>query len=146
MCLDEVSFLVRAVRLACAREDPPPWLVKKRKSDRGRPKKSFIFDWRWATATAAVSLAVILFAGFCRAISRPQIRQLSRQACLAPEPASSCAPIDAVRLSSRNPNAFAQSNRERAANSKARCNSDNAQRRSGKRSAESTLTTRWLRF
>lgn len=58
-CLNQVSFLVRAHDWPAA-ESAPPWLITK--AERlavPRPKTAFKFDWRWATATVAVSFAII---------------------------------------------------------------------------------------
>jgi hypothetical protein len=64
-CCDEISFLVRAGDWPAA-EQAPPWLVTKAQNLVARPsRKSFAFDWRWATAAVAASFAIlflILFA------------------------------------------------------------------------------------
>jgi len=81
-CREEISFLVHADDWPAA-ESAPPWLLKKAEElIAPQSRKPFAFDWRWATATVAVSFAilfVVLFAVRLRAPNPP-----SKEAAGAP--------------------------------------------------------------
>ena len=107
-CLDEVSFLVRAEEWPSA-ENAPGWLVTRAEELSASPqKKSFVFNWRWATATAAVSFAVILFVVF--AVRFPTLKPTPDRASVpAPEPTPSVTPQLPALSEPRNPAVVAQS-------------------------------------
>ena len=70
-CREEIAFLARAGEWSDA-ENPPPWLLKKAENLVAQPKwKPFAFDWRWATATVAVSFAILFVVLFAVRLRSP---------------------------------------------------------------------------
>ena len=106
-CFDELSFLVRANEWPAA-ESAPSWLIAKvERLAAPRPKKEFRFDWRWATATAAVSFAIIFAVLF--AVRFRTSNSAPDRASVPSPPIHSVVANSTPSPEQRNPNVIAQS-------------------------------------
>jgi putative zinc finger protein len=107
-CRDEISFLVRADEWPDA-EKAPPWLGTKAEKLVLKPsRKSFAFDWRWATAAVAASFAILFLVLFVTRFRTPN-PPVERVGAEAP-PTNISVPVNSPATTGpRNNNVIAQS-------------------------------------